>query len=61
MGISDRFARRTDSAPRTGGRGIGKVRMLIGGGVAAAAAGAIAATALAGPGSAVAITNAANA
>lgn len=52
MGISDRFARRMDSAPRTGARGTGggRVKLLIGGGVAVAAAGALAATALIGAG-----------
>jgi hypothetical protein len=53
MGISDRFARRTDSAPRTGARGAGRGRLL-GGGIAVAAAGALAATALAGAGPALA-------
>jgi len=61
MGISDRFARRTGSARRTGARGIGKTKLLIGGGVAVAAAGAIAAATLAGAGSAIAISNAASA
>jgi hypothetical protein len=53
MGISNRFARRTDSAPRTGARGIGRGKLL-GGGIAVVAAGALAATALAGAGSALA-------
>jgi hypothetical protein len=53
MGISDRFARRTDSALRTGARGAGRGRLL-GGGIAVAAAGALAATALAGAGPALA-------
>jgi hypothetical protein len=61
MGISDRFARRMDSAPRAGARRIGKAKLLIGGGIAVAAAGALAATTLAGAGSAIAITSAANA
>jgi hypothetical protein len=61
MGISDRFARRMDSAPRTGGRRIGRGKLLIGGGIAVAAAGALAATALAGSGSAIAISSVANA
>jgi hypothetical protein len=65
MGISDRFARRMDSAPRTGARGIGGVRgrakLIIGGGIAVAATGALAATALAGGGSALSIANSANA
>jgi hypothetical protein len=52
MGISDRFARRTDSAPRTGVRGIGRGALL--GGIAVAAAGTLAVTALAGAGSALA-------
>jgi hypothetical protein len=52
MGISDRFARRTDSARRTGVRGIGRGALI--GGVAVAAAGTLAATALAGAGSALA-------
>jgi hypothetical protein len=53
MNISDRFARRTDSARRTGVRGVGR-SALLGGGVAVVAAGALAATALAGAGSALA-------
>src|SRR5579863_7676610 len=53
MGISDRFARRTDSAPRTGAGGAGRGRLL-GGGIAVAAAGALAITAFAGAGSALA-------
>jgi len=53
MGISDRFARRTDSARRTGVRGIGR-SALLGGGIAVVAAGALAATTLAGAGSALA-------
>jgi hypothetical protein len=65
MGISDRFARRMDSAPRTGARGLGGVRgrtkLLIGGGIAVAAAGALAVTALGGAGAAIAITSTANA
>jgi hypothetical protein len=53
MGISDRFGRRADSAPRadTVGRGRGA---LIGGGVAVAVVGALAAAALTGGGSALA-------
>jgi hypothetical protein len=47
MGISDRFARRMDSALRTGARGTGRGKLL-GGGIAVAAVGALAATALAG-------------
>jgi hypothetical protein len=53
MSISDRFARRTDSARRTGVRGAGR-GALLGGGIAVVAAGALAATALAGAGSALA-------
>jgi hypothetical protein len=52
MGISDRFARRMDSAPRAGGRGRGRIKLLIGGGVAVAAAGALAVTSLVGAGAA---------
>jgi hypothetical protein len=62
MGISDRFARRMDSAPRTGARGVrGRTKLLIGGGIAVAATGALAVTALGGAGSAIAIASAANA
>ena len=70
MGISDRFARRMDSAPRTGARGIGGVRgsvfkgrakLLIGGGIAVAASGALAVTAFGGAGAAIAISSVANA
>jgi hypothetical protein len=53
MGISDRFARRTDSARRAGVRGVGR-GALVGGGIAVLAAGTLAATALAGAGSALA-------
>jgi len=59
MGISERFARRTGSAPRTGVRGIGKGRQLFGG-IAVAAAGALGATALAGCGSAIHVSNSAS-
>jgi hypothetical protein len=52
MGISDRFARRTDSARRTGVRGIGRGTLL--GGIAVAAAGTLAVGTLAGAGSALA-------
>jgi hypothetical protein len=52
MGISNRFARRTDSARRTGVRGIGRGTLL--GGIAVVAAGGLAATALVGAGSALA-------
>jgi len=65
MGISDRFARRMDSAPRTGARGIGGVRgrtrLLIGGGIAVAASGALAVTAFGGAGAAIATSSVANA
>ncbi|HEX4089466.1 MAG TPA: hypothetical protein VHZ33_12165 [Trebonia sp.] len=57
MGISDRFARRTDSAPRTGARGIGNARLLAGG-IALTTAGALALIGLAGAGSASAATSA---
>ena len=53
MSISDRFARRTDSALRTGVRGFSR-SALLGGGIAVVAAGALAATTLAGAGSALA-------
>ena len=53
MGISDRFARRTDSGLRAGARGIGRGKLL-GGGIAVVAAGTLAATALTGAGSALA-------
>jgi hypothetical protein len=53
MRISDRFARRTGSALRTGARGIGRGKLL-GGGIAVVAAGALAATGLVGAGSALA-------
>jgi hypothetical protein len=53
MGISDRFARRTYSALRTGVRGFSR-SALLGGGIAVVAAGALAATTLAGAGSALA-------
>jgi len=52
MGISDRFARRTNSALRTGA-GVGRGRLL-GAGIAVAAAGALVAAGLAGAGSALA-------
>jgi hypothetical protein len=52
MGISDRSARRANSARRTGVRGIGRGTLL--GGIAVVAAGTLAATALAGAGSALA-------
>jgi hypothetical protein len=52
MSISDRFARRADSALRTGVRGIGRGALL--GGIAVAAAGALAAATLAGAGPALA-------
>jgi hypothetical protein len=61
MGISDRFARRAHAAPRTGKRGVGRGKLVIGGGgLAVVAAGALAATALAGAGSAGAVTRAAH-
>jgi hypothetical protein len=53
MGISDRFARRTDSALGVRGSGRGK---LIGGGIAMAAAAALAVSTLAGAGTALAAT-----
>jgi hypothetical protein len=53
MGISDRFWRRPDSAPRAGAVGFGR-GTLISVGVAVAAVGALAAAALAGGGSALA-------
>jgi hypothetical protein len=53
MGISDRFARRTDSAPRAGVRGIGRGKLVFGG-IAAVTAGVLGVAALAGAGSAVA-------
>jgi hypothetical protein len=50
MGISDRFWRRAGSSPRAGAVGRGRPRRLIGGGIAVATVGALAAAALAGGG-----------
>lgn len=61
MRISDRFARRMDSAPRTGRRGIGRGKLLIGGAVAVAAASALAVYTLAGAGPAAALASPATA
>jgi hypothetical protein len=54
MGISSRSDRRPRSAPRTRAGGVGRGKLLLGGGIAVVAAGALAATGLAGAGSALA-------